>query len=363
MSESTKVSPADLIRPEIRALEAYTLDRRDSRFKLDQNESPWDFPRRLKVEATRRLLELRWSEYPDFHGQSLRQQLSELHDWPADGSLIGNGSGELLAIVLAAVAAPGTEVLSIEPSFSLYQSLVPRSGARLRSVSCAEAFELPMEELLHRVAEDPRRPVLLCSPNNPTGGAVTPEVIDELLQRLEGPLLLDNAYAEFCRYDYRPLLRRHRHLVIFRTLSKAWSLGGMRLGYLLADPELVGELIKVKLPYNTGHAAAAIGAVVLENSELARRRTAIVVERRSQWVAMLRCSGLEVFESEGNFVLVRSPRIAEIREGLATRGVLIRDVSNAPLLGNCARITVGTGAALRATRRGLREILGNGGGG
>ena len=128
-----------------------------------------------------------------------------------------------------------------------------------------------LEELEAEVERDPRRPLLLCTPNNPTGDALPPERVEALLERLQAPLLLDNAYGEFCRYDYRPLLARHRHLILFRTFSKAWSLAGLRLGYLLADPALVAELIKVKLPYNLGHAAVLAGRA---QADLRRRRVA-----------------------------------------------------------------------------------------
>ncbi len=179
------------------------------------------------------------------------------------------------------------------------------------------------------------------------------ERVERLLERLEAPLLLDNAYGEFCRYDYRPLLARYPHLIVFRTFSKAWSLAGMRLGYLLADPRLVTELIKVKLPYNLGHAGVIAGRVALEADAEARRRVRLLVARRPQWAAMLAEEGFEVFPSEANFLLVRcSPpeRAREVREMLEARSIRVRDVSGYPGLAGCIRVSIGTGASLRATR-------------
>jgi histidinol-phosphate aminotransferase len=349
-------SPARFVRPELRALHEYRLDQPAFRHKLDQNEVPWDLPARYKREAVERLLARNWAHYPDFHAQALRERLAALHDWPAEGVLVGNGSNELLGVALEALAGPGAEVLGAEPTFGLYEMMARRSGARMRFVEPRADLALPIDELRAEVARDPRRPLLLCSPNNPTGAAATPEQVESLLAALEAPLLLDNAYGEFCRFDYRPLLRRHRHLVLLRTFSKAWSLAGGRLGYLLADPDLVRELLKVKLPYNLSHAAIALGEVALAHPAHAARAVAVLRGRREQWRAGLERFGLEVFPSEGNFLLVRSPHARRLRDGLRARGILVREVGHYPGLAGCLRFGVGSGPALRDSLRALSEI-------
>ena len=246
--------------------------------------------------------------------------------------------------------------------------LLGRLG-RSRFLAPRTDLGLQIDELGDEIRRDPSRAVILCSPNNPTGAAATVEEVAGLLKIMQAPLLLDNAYGEFSAHDYRPLLGRFEHLLIFRTFSKAWSLGGMRLGYVLAHPDLVAELIKVKLPYNVNHAGAVVGEVVLEQAQVAERRIAVIKGRREQWRAMLRQQGFEVQPSEGNFLLVsvtgraarqgRPPAevVAEVRDGLAARGILVRDLSGYPGLVGCFRIGIGSGAALRATRRALEEVL------
>jgi histidinol-phosphate aminotransferase len=349
--------PALFVRPELRALGAYHLDLTPSRHKLDQNEVPWDLPRRFKEEMAARLLAADWARYPDFHADELRRDLGRLHGHPFDGVLAGNGSNELLSVALTALVAPGTEVLGAEPSFGLYRGFVLKAGGVPRFLPPRADLRIPIDELEAEVERDPRRPLLLCTPNNPTGDALPVERVERLLERLEAPLLLDNAYGEFCQYDYRPLLARYPHLIVFRTFSKAWSLAGMRLGYLLADPRLVTELIKVKLPYNLGHPGVIAGRVALEAEEEARRRVRLLVARRPQWAAMLAAEGFEVFPSEANFLLIRcSPpeRAREVRETLEARSIRVRDVSGYPGLAGCIRVSIGTGASLRATRAALR---------
>ena len=354
----TRISdPSLLVRPELRALGAYHLDLSPSRHKLDQNEVPWDLPRRFKVEMTERLLAADWARYPDFHADESRRALGRLHGHPFEGVLVGNGSNELLSVSLMALTPPGGEVLGAEPSFGLYRSFVLKAAGVPCFLPPRPDLKIPINELETEIECDPRRPLLLCTPNNPTGDAVPVERVERLLERLEAPLLLDNAYGEFCQYDYRPLLARYPHLILFRTFSKAWSLAGMRLGYLLADPRLVTELIKVKLPYNLGHASVIAGQVALAAEEEARRRVRLLVARRPQWAAMLEEAGFEVFPSEANFLLVRcSPpeKAREVQRTLEERGIRVRDVSGYPGLAGCLRVSVGTGASLRAVRAVLR---------
>jgi histidinol-phosphate aminotransferase len=312
--------------------------------------------------VTEELRAAAWARYPDFHADALRRDLGALHDWPAAGILVGNGSNELLDVCLAAMTPPGAEVLGCEPSFGLYRMMVLKAGGVPRFLPAGRDLRLPLAALLAELraaGRDPRQPLLVCSPNNPTGDALAAADVEALLALQQGPLLLDNAYGEFCRHDYRPLLDRYPHLVLLRTFSKAWGLAGLRLGYLLADPRLVAELLKTKLPYNLGHAGILAGRAAVAAAPLARRRVAVVVARRAQWHEMLAAAGCEVLPSEANFLLVRcvGPAAAHaLRDGLAERGIRVRDVGGYPGLAGCLRISVGSGAALRATRRALAEL-------
>lgn len=357
-AQSTRsVDPAQLVRADLRQLAAYELDRTPCRHKLDQNEMPFDLPRRLKRRIFESTLDRSWAVYPSFNSDRLRAAIGRLKDWPAEGILIGNGSGELMALALEATRQPGQHVLGTVPSFSLYKLLALRAGAEPHFLPPRPDLALPVAELEREIERDPTRPLVLCSPNNPTGEALPAATIERLLERLEAPMILDNAYAEFCEHDYRPLLEHHPHLMLFGTLSKAWTLAAWRLGYMLADPALVAELLKVKLPYNVSFASSQAGLAVLEAPTAVIRRVRTVLARRPHWRRMLRGFGFEVFPSQANFLLVRHPDADAIRRALAERGIRVRDVSYYPGLANCFRISIGSGAALRATRRALEEIF------
>lgn len=353
--------------PEVLSLPVYTLEtvsEAEPRFKLDQNESPWEPPRRVKERVARELLEAPWSTYPEFHADALRAALARHHDWPADGILVGNGSNELLALSVETFSTASRALLSAQPCFGLYRLYAVRAKAEALFLGPRADLALPVDELLAEAARRPDRPLLLASPNNPTGEALPPETIGELAAALDAPLLLDAAYSELADHDYRPLLDEHPNLVLFRTFSKAWALGGLRVGYLLAHPDLVAELIKVKLPYNVGRMSAAAALATLAEAAAVRRRVEVLRRRREEWAAMLRAvggeRGLEVFPSQANFLLVRLPsaeRARALHRGLAARGVLVRDVGGGPGLAGCLRISIGTRPAFRALRDALEKEM------
>lgn len=352
--------PRELVRPEIRALSLYHLDLSPCKHKLDQNEVPFDLPRCLKRRVAAALLERSWANYPDFHSDELRAALGQRHDWPMDGVLVGNGSNELLATAIEALTRPGQEILVPSPSFGLYKMFAVRANARPLFISADPDLGLPLAKIDAEVDRDPTRPLILCTPNNPTGSAAPVEWVEALLQRLRAPLLLDNAYGEFSERDYRPLLRRHPHLLIFRTFSKAFSLGGLRLGYLLADPRLVAELMKVKLPYNVGFFGGLAGKMVLEAEDAHRRRLSVLLGRRPQWRAMLERHGFTVYPSEANFLLSRMPTgidAGSLWRHLEKEGIRVRDFTSYPLLDGCLRFSVGSGPALRAVDAVLQSYL------
>jgi histidinol-phosphate aminotransferase len=351
--------PLSRVRPEVRRLKAYHLDLTPAVHKLDQNEVPYELPPPVKRRVAEILVRRPWRRYPDFHSDALRTAIGKRLDWPMEGVLAGSGSGELIEAALATFVSPGGEVLGTRPSFSLYGMLLARVSARPVLFAAGDDLRLPLDDVRRAVDEDPTRPLLLCSPNNPTGDAASVEDVDDLLSRLEAPLFLDHAYGEFADVDYRPLLDKHRHLLVFHTFSKAWSLAGLRLGYLLADPAVAEEIAKVKRPYNVNFLTAAAGEALLADSAAAERRVRVLVGRRAQWAAMLAEAGLRVYPSQANFVLARHPKAPEIGRALDRRGIRIRVLGGHEILRQCLRFSVGTGVALRATRTALEEIMEN----
>lgn len=349
------VDPLSLVKPAVRAQELYTLPPRTAAVKVDQNENPFELPDGFKAEVLRRLAAAPWGRYPEFVPRPLLEALARHAGWRADGVLAGNGSNELIDVVLKATVGPGARVVVPEPTFTLYANMAATLGAEVARVPLRADLSYDVEALLAQRGDV----LIVCSPNNPTGTAMAEADLRRLLASWRGLVVLDEAYQEFTRGVGVQLLAEHRHLVVLRTFSKAMALAGLRVGYLLGDPALVRELDKVKLPYNLNRFSVEAATLALERyDELLRPSVERLVALREALARELGAiPGLRVVPSSANFLLVRCawpPR--EVHAALLERGVLARDVSRYPMLGDALRIGVGTAEENARTVEGLRAF-------
>jgi len=353
-------APQDFVRSTVRPLAAYGPPRDPAAVPLHLNESPSDLPPDLKGELTARLQAMDWSKYPITDGSRLAADLANAYGVPAGGVLAGNGSNELLQLLLFACVEPGDRVVVAEPSFSLYSLQAKALGARVVEValrSDAGAFRFPGEEIA-RAATD-AKVVLLGSPNNPTGTTLSFEDASRLAEAVPCLLGIDEAYRDFCGQDFAPLLSRHPRLVLFRTFSKALAAASLRAGCMLAAPALCAELRKVQLPYNLSAPTSMIARALLSRPELVAERTRLVIGERERVARSLRELGLTVHPSGANFILFEQTRrpANELHAALFRRGVLIRNVSGAPSLSHALRVSIGAPAANDAFLAAMRAEM------
>ena len=334
----------ECILPHVRELRAYHLDRHGVQVKLDQNENTWGPPKPILDAITERISNVPLFRYPDPNKKRIRRAIGEVNDWPADGVLIGNGSDELLHTFARAVLAPGRRSVSPTPSFFVYGYAARAQGADLVEVPLDETLRYDVDALRAAVDEHTPDVLFLCSPNNPTGCELSEDDVAELAERTPGLLALDEAYWEFCGHNARPLLDRYSNVVLFRTFSKALALAGLRMGYVLARPELVHEFVKVQQPYPVNGITQEAAMVALEHYDLVRRQAQeIVAAREALRKAMAAVEGVSVFPCQTNFLLFRTTAGAKATfDGLLERGVLVRDMSHHRLLPEMLRVGVGT---------------------
>ncbi len=333
-------------RPEIREFRAYTLvppPVAAVRAKLDFNESPFDVPDELKEIVLSRLARRRWAHYPEFGAPRLTEAIAAVAGRRPEEVVVGNGSGELLLAAITVFAGNGGRLLLAPPTFSLYRQLAVLAGASLVEVPRG-APDFPVdEEGFLRAAEVPGTLPLVCSPNNPTGNVTSTEFL-ERLSAASGVVLADQAYVDFAEPgdDARPLLDRTENLIVFRTLSKAFSAAGFRIGYALAPAPVAAELRKAVLPFSVDAAAEELAVALLSNPGFSRRSVDTVREGRDRLAADLAALGAVVAPSRSNFLFFTIPGAAgsEIAAGLARRGVLVRELSAAAE--GYLRVTVGT---------------------
>jgi histidinol-phosphate aminotransferase len=348
VSQSDLEAALGLVKPSVRALGAYTLERLDPRIKLNQNESPYDVPAALKESIRDELEGREWNRYPAFVADDFIAAVAEATGWDPAGVLVANGSNELIQAMLAVVVGPGVRVVIPEPTFTLYRLMTEVGAGGVVSVPLSSNLTFDPDAIIRAARETRASVVVLCSPNNPTGCALSREEIERIHDETRALILLDQAYVEFGGYDAIPLLAGRPRLVILRTFSKAMALAGLRAGYMLAHPALVAEVNKAKLPYNVNFFTEAAAAVVLRNrASLAPQIAAITAERDRLLDGLRSIPGLQVFDSFANFVLFRveSRGIDHkelFRRLLAEHGILIRDVSGYPMLERCLRVNAGT---------------------
>jgi histidinol-phosphate aminotransferase len=336
-------SPSAVIKPEVRGLTAYTLKHFDAEVKIDQNENPYELPADLKQEIVDRVLRRPWGRYPEFVPASTIKTLSRFTGWPEEGILAGNGSNELIQASLSVTLGPGRRMAVPQPTFTLYRLMATTLQAEVNPVLLdAENLTFDVDKLVE--ASRAADVVVVCSPNNPTGGLLEREALIELLKNAKGLVLLDEAYHEFSGQSALPLLAGHRNLVVLRTFSKAMAMAGLRFGYMMAHPEIAREVYKSKLPYNVNIFTLAAAEIVIEKRAVLNRGIGILVRERDRVFAELQeRKAVRAFPSRANFILIRTAKPArELFDLLYGHGVLVRDVSAYPLLDRCLRVSIGT---------------------
>jgi histidinol-phosphate aminotransferase len=295
------------------------------------------------------------NRYPDPSYSPLRAALSDRYGIPADRIALGNGSCDVLLAAGEALLEPGAEVVHAWPAFSVYPQLAATTGARAIQVPLDEAHRHDLDAMLAEVTAATRL-ILLCNPNNPTSTALELEPIEQFLTQVPPHVcvILDEAYVEFSLaigdpYASLELLKRFPNLVLLRTFSKVYGLAGLRAGYALAgSSEFRGAVDQVRQPFHLNIAAQAAAAEALKHQDAVERRVTLTLAERAGLIDGVRALGVELAESDANFIWVVLPDAedpaateAELASGLLARGVLVRAGSSLGRAG-AMRVTVGT---------------------
>jgi histidinol-phosphate aminotransferase len=312
--------------------------------KLNTNENPYPpsptVARAIVEELGADGARLRLYSDPTSH--ALREAASRRFGIPTSGILAGNGSDELLAMLVRAVVEPGDVVVYPYPTYVLYETLADAVAARIETPSFGRDFALPSS--LHGSRA---KITFIASPNSPSGNTHSVQELDALARSLsDGLLVIDEAYADFAESNALSLARTRPNVVVLRTFSKSYSLAGMRLGLLFASDEVVSGIGKVKDSYNLDRLAIVAGAAALGDEAWMRANVAKIVATRGRLMNGLSARGLDVLPSSANFVFARFPSAEQARATyrfLKDRGILVRYFDR-PLLDDGLRITVGTDA-------------------
>ena len=338
----------DNIKQSVRALETYAVKGKTLQpglIKLNQNENPFDVPDEIKRELTEEFLKSPWNRYPEVFSAELLQALSSFVHHPAEGIIAGNGSNELMYTILMATVSRGTKVLIPSPSFFLYEKAVKVFDGEVVSVMMKDDLSFPSEEILRSARIEKPAVIVLVSPNSPTGQSMSIDDVEKILAGTSSLVLVDEAYIEFSeKQSVQSLLKRYDRLIVLRTFSKAFSMAGLRIGYLLARPALCAELLKPKIPFTVNAFSASVAMKLMERKEIIDERIAFIRNQKKILFNALRSfNGVEVFSSDTNFLIFRTHQDAgSLFQRLLQRNVLVRDVSSYPMLERTLRVNAGT---------------------
>ena len=340
------------IRPDVRAMHAYAVQSAEGLLKMDAMENPFGLPPELQAALGQRLGELALNRYPGSRNDDLRAALASYAGMPEGHALIlGNGSDELITLLALACAQPGAKVLAPVPGFVMYAMSAQLQGLGFVGVPLTPDFAMDEAAMLAAIAEHRPAITYIAYPNNPTATLWDEAVVQRIVDAVGaqgGIVAMDEAYQPFASRTWLDRIRaepaRNRHVLLMRTLSK-FGLAGVRLGYLIGPAALVGEIDKVRPPYNVSVLNCEAALFALEHAEVFAEQARELRAQREALLAALRSMPgiLKCWDSEANMVLVRVQDAARTFAGMRERKVLIKNVSTMhPMLANCLRLTVGS---------------------
>jgi histidinol-phosphate aminotransferase len=310
--------------------------------KLDANERSAPLPHLVRMALRRRFQMIATHRYPDLGAETLRTLLAEAYQLRAEQITIGNGSSELIEAVCCAFGGAGRSIVYPWPSFSMYPIYAAIADSPAVAAPFDENFQLSVDSVVKTVKQAKAKLLILCNPNNPTGGAMPPKLLRAVLEQVSCPVLVDEAYQEFYGESCIPWLKEFPQLLVARTFSKAYGLAACRIGYLLASPALTAAVGKRLLPYHVNAFSLAAAEVCFAQREFILQDTQRTIRRREKIRKQLaKMSAIEVFPSATNFLLVRVQDPAALDGELVKRGIGVRNFSHVPELKGCLRVTIG----------------------
>lgn len=345
------------IRPEVAAMSGYAPGEQpadiESWIKLNTNENPYP-PSPRCHEAAQSFAFDRLRRYPNATADELRDAIADLFMVTREQVIAGNGSDDILNLTMRLFVGSGESMAMVTPSYSLYASLAEIQGAACRKIQLNPDFSLP-----DNFAEEVKmcRLLMIPNPNAPTGLPFPIASLKQICDTFSGAVLIDEAYADFADDSAIQLLKSCPNVIISRTMSKSYALAGLRVGFAIASPEIISELMKVKDSYNLGHLPQVIAAAAIKDQDYLRKTVAAIRTERTNLSAVLKDLNFEVVPSATNFIFAAPPDRDGKRcyETLKSHKILVRWFAG-PVTGQYVRITIGTPAEMETLIRHLKEM-------
>nr|WP_041276269.1 histidinol-phosphate transaminase [Desulfosporosinus acidiphilus] len=330
----------ELVRPEVRKFVPYKANHMPQCITLDANENPFPWPEGMREKLY--AANIPFNRYPDGMAQELKQAIAGYVRLSPEGILVGNGSDELIQLLLLTFGGGGKSMVIHPPTFSMYQIAARLTSTAVLEVPLLEGLYLDVEKMLKAAQSPDVHVLIICNPNNPTGSLFPREDILKLVRESGKIVVVDEAYAEFSGETLIPELANYPNLVILRTFSKAFGMAGLRLGYLLGQPGTIDLVNRTRAPFNVNSLSQKAGILALEYlPEYHKQIEIVTLEIQKLYQGLSLVPGLKVFPTKANFILFQPKDADRWVKELLQRGFLVRNMGNLPVLGSCLRISAG----------------------
>ncbi|MEJ2360952.1 MAG: histidinol-phosphate transaminase [Gammaproteobacteria bacterium] len=350
------------VRQPVQELSAYHVPEAQGFIKLDAMENPYTWPVDMVEDWLQLLRTVHLNRYPDPAAQALRQRLQQIMQVPPGHDvLLGNGSDEIIQMILMAVSGKARAVLAPEPGFVMYKMITTFLDMSYVGVPLCDDFSLDRDAMLAAIRQQNPAVIFLAYPNNPTGNLFDDDDVEAIVEAADGLVVIDEAYHAFAGRTWMQRMTQYANVLVMRTLSKM-GLAGLRLGLLAGHPDWLQQFDKVRLPYNINVLTQASAEFALAHQDILDTQTRRICQDREQLVSELKTlPGIEVFPTQANFVLFRTQAgtADNVFQALKHQNILIKNLSHAGgSLKDCLRVTVGTAEENRAFMTALQHALG-----
>lgn len=346
-------------RPGLDILPVYHAEEREWTIKLDANENNDNLPPRVLEKIEHAMRSAAFNRYPDPDARRLRSLIASNYGLQPENILVGNGSSELIEKLCYAFGGSGRRILIPSPSFSMYAIFAKMADSEPVLLPLNDDFSLNIDSLLEAAEKSKPGLIILCTPNNPSGNVTPIDVIERIAANVGCPVLVDEAYHEFCGVSSAiSLLPRRRNIIVAKTFSKAYSLASARVGYIIADPELLSSVKKSVRPYHINMLSLLTAEIVYEMKDEFRPVIAQIVDERGRISQKLaRRKEIRVFPSESNFILISLSEAGKLVAFLESKSIAVRFFGSEAGLENCIRVSVGRPAENDAFLQAVDEFF------
>jgi len=328
----------NILRENVKKLIPYSSARSefegDAQIFLDANENSFGSP-----------LTKWYNRYPDPLQKQLKEKLVLIKNVTAQNIFVGNGSDEAIDLLIRAFCNPGIDnILIFPPTYGMYEVSAEINDVAVRKVLLTENFQLDADAIQPAIDANTKI-IFVCSPNNPTGNLLDAKDIEHLLKSFAGIVVIDEAYIDFAGIgSWIHRLDEYPNLVVLQTLSKAWGLAGLRIGFAYASREIINVLNKIKPPYNISGATQQLALQALQNEDIAKEKVCVLINEKGKLITEFKDFSFvkQIYDSNANFILVKVNDANHLYRYLLSKNIVVRNRSNQPLCENSLRITVGT---------------------